>query len=238
MKQISLVLFTIIFLNTLSFAQDSSNSLKAKNHISIDPLSPIFGTFQAQYERQIANHWSIGLNVGIKFSSIIKVSGIDGNKIKSEEFNFTGYKFIPEIRWYFQKNQTGLMGFYAGAYFKYLKVTDDFAGVYTDDNLENHDFLFDTNVQSFGGGIEIGYKLQVKKRFFIDFLISGPGIAVYTYSLKEAIPVPEAFFDDLAEVLSDYGILEHMDSDIEFSNQSGKVTLPAYRVAIKIGYTF
>jgi len=243
MKQISLVLFTIIFLNTFSFAQDSSGSLEAmyqeKNHISIDPLSPIFGSYQMQYERKIANNLSVSLNVGIRLSSgILKLSGIEGNKIKTDEFNFTGYKFIPEIRWYLQKNQAGLMGFYAGAYFKYSNITDDIVGVYTDDNLENHDFEFGANINNYGGGIVLGYKLHIRKRFFIDFLITGPGIAFYSYSLNEVKPIPEAFYDELSKVLSDYGILKHIDSDIDFKNQSGKIILPSYRYGIKIGYTF
>lgn len=243
MKQIFITLCLTMFSYVFSFSQDSSRPLEAiyqkKNHISIDPISPIFGSYQMQYEREIANHLSIGLNVGIKFSSgIIKVNGIDGNKVKTDEFNFTGYKLIPEIRWYLQKDQTGLMGFYAGAYFKYLNITDDIVGVYTDDNLENHDFQFGANIHNYGGGIELGYKLRIKKRFFIDFLITGPGISFYSYSLNEVRPVPEAFYDELSKVLSDYGILKHIDSTIDFKNQSGKITLPSYRYGIKIGYAF
>lgn len=243
MKHFFLALFVTLFLNVSCFAQGSSYPFKglnrSKNHISIDPLLPIFGSSQVQFERQIANQVSVSLAAGIKFSSgIIEVSGIKGNKVKTNDFNFRGYKFIPEFRWYLQKNQANLIGFYAGAYFKYSNITDDIVGVYTDDDLEQHDFEFGATIRNYGGGLELGYKLQVKKRFFIDFLITGPGIAFYSYSVKEVQPVPEAFYDEFSKVLSDYGILKHIDTNINFKNQSGKIILPSYRYGLKIGYAF
>ena len=240
MKQISLVLFTIIFLSTFSFAQDSSSSLEVKNHISIDPVLPIFGMYQVQYERAIGNRISFGLSIGYKGSSgIVEIASVDFARFRSEPLNFKGFKLVPEFRWYVQKSHTGLSGFYIGAYFKYQKYKNELAGDYTGVDGNISPILIDVDALSLAPGLEVGYKLSVGKNFFLDFIIAGPGISFNTLDLHEVNPVPEAFYDDLTETLKDFGIIDVIDPDFEINgNQKTKVTLPAYRYGIKIGYTF
>jgi hypothetical protein len=48
----------VIFYSFLTQAQE-------KNHISIDPFLPVFGTVQLQYERGISVNMSIGLSLPV-----------------------------------------------------------------------------------------------------------------------------------------------------------------------------
>jgi hypothetical protein len=177
--------------------------------------------------------------VGYKTSSgIFKLKGLEGEKITTDDFNFKGVKIIPEFRWYIQ-NQ-GLSGFYTGAYLKYQNYTGDIDGIYTDDALLNHNIDMEGTIETFAVGLEVGYKLMIKKRFFIDFIIAGPGVSFNTFELKENAPIPEAFYTDVSEAISNYGIFEHLDTDfkINANHKSETKMLPAFRYGIKFGYTF
>ncbi len=107
-----------------------------KNYIGVDPFLPVFGTVQVQYERGITENMSLSMNVGLKTSSgIFKLRGLETNKITTDDFNFRGFKIIPEYRWYVQKQ--GFTGLYMGAYFKYQNYRVDIKGAYTDNTSQN-----------------------------------------------------------------------------------------------------
>ena len=211
-----------------------------KNHISMDPFLPIFGTFQFQYERGINEKMSIGLSTGLKLSSgVFNISGIDINRISTDEFNFKGIKILPEFRWYLQRSSNGLSGFYAGAYTKYQNFNDAITGVYTDNDQIDNDIEIDTKIRTLSAGLEIGYKLMIKRGFFIDFLIAGPGISTNKLRLEERKPIPDEFYEDLSDALSQYGFFEWLDADFRINgNQDTNIVLPAFRYGIKLGYSF
>lgn len=211
-----------------------------KNHVSVDPFLPIFGTYQLQYERALGPNTTVGISVGIKTSSgIFEVSGIDVNRISTKDFNFNGIKLLPEFRWYIKKSPHGYFGFYTGAYAKYQNFKDGISGVYVDSNQQDNPILIDAKIRTIGLGVEVGYKLQVKKRFYIDFLIAGPGISFNKVQLQEVEPVPEEFYDDLSDALAEYGFFEWLNPDFRINgNQDTDITLPSFRYGVKLGYTF
>ncbi len=211
-----------------------------KNHLSVDPFLPIFGTIQLQYERAVNNKMSMGLSVGAKTSSgVFAVSGIEGDKISTNEFNFKGIKILPEFRWYIERSKDGLSGFYTGIYLKYQNFEDAITGVYIDSNQIANDIEIDANIQTFAGGLEIGYKLMVRERFFIDFVIAGPGISTNKIKLLEKQAIPKEFYEDLSNELSQYGFFDWLDPDFRINgNQDTDIVLPAFRYGVKIGYTF
>jgi hypothetical protein len=218
-----------------------STCLKAqeKHYVSIDPFLPVFGTTQLQYERGISKNMSLSLSVGFKLSSgIFKLRGIDTNKIITEDFNFKGIKIIPEYRWYLQKQ--GLSGFYLGAYLKFQQYTNAIDGTYIDNSAENFTIALDAKIKTLALGVQLGYKLIVIKNFFIDFLITGPGLSFNTFELKENAPIPQGFYDDLSEAISNYGIFDFIDTDFQINaNQKSETKiLPAFRYGIKFGYRF
>ncbi|WP_299439269.1 DUF3575 domain-containing protein [uncultured Aquimarina sp.] len=211
-----------------------------KNHITIDPLLPIFGTVQVQYERAVSDKMSVGVSVGLKTGSgIFKIPGINRDQISIDEFSFKGIKVLPEFRWYTQKSSNGLSGFYVGAYAKYQNFTDEISGIYTDTNQIDSAIEIDANIITFAGGLEIGYKLMIWERFFIDFLIAGPGVSTNKIKLVEKQPVPDEFYDDVSDALSEYAIFDGLNLDFRINgNQDTTIVLPAFRYGIKLGYSF
>ncbi|MDO5979547.1 hypothetical protein [Flavivirga spongiicola] len=227
----------LILVSYSGFTQDKDIS---KNHISIDPILPLFGTFQLNYERAFTDDLSFGLSFGYKDSSgLFEVTKINFDRFDSNDLNFSGFKIIPEFRWYFQKSKIGLNGLYTGVYYKYQNASADLGGIYTSINDEISNILIDANLKSSVIGVELGYKWQLKSGFFIDLIFAGPGFSSNQIELTEIEPVPEAFYDDLTEALRDIGIIDFIDPDFEVNgNQKTKITLPAWRYGIKFGYSF
>ncbi len=229
----------LILVSYSGFTQDKDLDI-SKNHISIDPILPIFGTFQLNYERALTKDLSFGLSFGYKGSSgLFEVTKIDFNRFDSNDLNFSGFKVIPEFRWYFQKSKSGLNGLYFGAYYKYQDASADLGGLYTSIEGDDSDILIDANLKSSVFGVQLGYKWPLKNGFFIDLIFAGPGFSCNQIELTEIEPVPEAFYDDLSEALRDIGIIDFIDPDFEVNgNQKTKITLPAWRYGIKFGYSF
>ena len=230
----SIILFVgFLLLWTGTSAQD-------KNHISIDPFLPIFGTYQIQYERLLNDNMSLGVSLGFKTSSgIFEVSGIDGNRITTNDFNFKGIKLLPEFRWYLQNTAAGLFGFYVGTFTKYQNFKDDISGIYLDSNQMQNNIAINAKVRTFGFGLEVGYKLKIREHFYIDFLIAGPGITTNKIKLTEEQAIPDEFYDDLSDALKEYGFFEWLNPDFRINgNQDTDIVLPAFRYGVKIGYTF
>ncbi|WP_299275384.1 hypothetical protein [uncultured Psychroserpens sp.] len=236
---IYLLTSALILISHSSFAQDEDLDI-VKNYISVDPILPLFGTFQANYERGIGTNTSLGVSFGYKGSSgVFEVTQISFDRFDSNDLNFSGFKIIPEFRWYFQKRKSGLNGLYLGAYFKYQDASADLGGVYRSRNDEVSEILIDANLKSSVFGIELGYKWQLKKGFFIDLIFAGPGFSTNRITLTEISAVPQAFYDDLSEALQDIGIIDFIDPDFRVNgNQETKITLPAWRYGIKLGYAF
>ena len=211
-----------------------------KNHVSLDPLLPFFGTAQIQYERSIFKRVSFSLSIGYKFSSgVFDVSELSFDRFETEEFDLTGIKLIPEIRWYIQKSHTGLTGFYVGTYFRYQDRSGNITGDYTSLEREVSRILIEANLDTSNVGVEIGYKLVLKNGFFLDFIIAGPGLSFNSLELREIEPVPQAFYDDLNETLRDLGIVDLLDPDFRINgNQRTSFPTVAFRYGFKIGYSF
>ena len=213
---------------------------KVQNHLNIDPFVVFFGTYQVQYERSIKKDLSLSLTVGYKSSSgVLQLPGINFASFSTDDFDFQGIKLVPEFRWYVQDHDQGLYGFYVGSYVKYQNSSEDISGIYTDVNNEEFPIRMDTDVQSWSFGVEVGYKLKIKSRCFIDFIIAGPGINHVSFKLKEKVPVPDAFYDDLSDALERYGFFDLINTDFQIKpNQESSITLPALRYGIKFGYAF
>jgi len=80
----------------------------------------------------------------------------------------------------------------------------------------------------------------VKSKFFIDFLIAGQGLSFHNIDLQENKPIPQGFYDDLSEAASRYEIFDYFDANfkINVNQKSERITLPAFRYGIKLGYRF
>ncbi|QDO94833.1 DUF3575 domain-containing protein [Formosa sediminum] len=212
------------------------------NEISFEVPQILNAVYQLSYERYIWKNFTANLGIGYKGKEgLVKLSGLDGEHIKTDEIFYTGYQIIPEIRYYLKSTaRKPLIGFYFGAYFKYSNYNSDFDGDYINQYEEHLSFEFDMSTSVSSVGLMFGYKLPISKHFNIDFMIAGPGAGHYNFKFKNSKDLPDEFYDDLNEALEDYTILDLINSDFKFSkvNRSSKFSAFSFRYGIAIGYMF
>lgn len=218
-----------------------SRPVKA-NEIAFIATDLIDGTFQIKYERLISNHFSVDLGIGYKGTQgLVNLSGLDTEKIKTSDITYSGIKLIPEARYYLNNiRQTGMIGFYVGAYVKYSGFNSDLDGTYINDAGTLFDLEFDAKIGVTSVGLMVGYKLPVSKRFAVDFLIAGPGAGFYNFSLDNKKDLPDEFYDDFNEALEKYSIFDLLEGDFRFSNVKRKsdLRLPSFRYSVSLTYSF
>ena len=236
-----LVLFIVIVPAT---AQDEPQvpDKEVKNKVGLMVTDLINGSTLLSYERALGKHISVGLNAGYKGKEgLISLSGLDTEQLQTGDITYSGAKFIPEFRYYLnEKGNKMLTGFYFGAYLKFLNYKSDLGGTFINSVGESFDVLYEGKIGVVSGGLMVGYKLDVSKRFSIDFLIAGPGAGNYNFKLKNIIPPPDEFYDALNEALEEYSILDFLNADFEFNDnkRSNNLFLPEFRYGITLGYSF
>ncbi|MDW5288675.1 DUF3575 domain-containing protein [Formosa sp. PL04] len=240
-----LILFTLFsqfgYAQEITF-EDNKTYTNYKNEVSFDALQVINGVYQFGYERYIWNNLTASLSLGYKGKEgLVKISGLDGEKIKTGDVFYTGYQIIPEVRYYLKNTaHSTLTGFYFGAYLKYSNYKSDLDGSYINSEDVSYVLKFDLEVDVTSIGFMVGYKLPISKHFNIDFIIAGPGSGHYNFRLKNEQDLPEEFYEDLNAELEDYTLLDIINSDFEFSqvNNNSKFSALSFRYGISIGYTF
>lgn len=243
--KISTILLAIALLATISVSsqQASGNDMEQKNHIMFNPFALIFGKIQVQYERALSHNLSLGLSVGAKTSSgVFDTPGLNTATITTNNLSFSGIEFTPEFRWYLQETERNHTGFFLGAYYRYQNYKDELKGVYTSSVTDISSPLdIETSLVSNAVGLEVGYKLPIKKHFYIDFLIAGPGVSFNKSKIQEKQPLPVEFYliDAGFAIVQEYEFLDALNTKINF-NEKGEATftLPAFHYGIRIGYSF
>jgi hypothetical protein len=210
-----------------------------KNYVGIDPFLPLFGTIQPQYERALSPHFSAVIGVGYKSSSgLFEIGGIQTESINLNDFDFQGFKILPELRWY--PGQTELLGFYTGIYYKYQSNNSNLTGIYTDDNGSAVSVDLDLELSSNTAGLEVGYKVKAWKGLFLDFIFAGVGLTSHRVSIAENTNLPEEFYRRFSEASERYIVLKDLKPKINLSAQDldTRVVLPNLRYGLKIGWAF
>ncbi|MDP5081632.1 MAG: hypothetical protein NWP87_03175, partial [Winogradskyella sp.] len=146
----NLYLFFLISLMALPLmAQEDIDLKQNKNQIDIELTDIPTAFFSFSYERAIGKHMSVGLGVGFKSEDgLIQFSGIDTNRIQTNDITYSGYKLIPEFRYYINESIDGAMlsGFYVGAYLKYSDFKSDLIGNYVDSQEVSHLFEYEGKI--------------------------------------------------------------------------------------------
>ncbi|MFV0572879.1 MAG: DUF3575 domain-containing protein [Xanthomarina gelatinilytica] len=243
--KLSVISITLLLLSSSLFCQEleNSNSRKlVKNEISFEVLQVINGVYQLSYERYIWNRFTGSLAFGYKGKEgLIKLSGIDKERLKTDEVFYSGYQIAPEIRYYLKNtSNNNLNGFYLGLYYKYSNYKSELNGTYFTEAGTPYDLQFDMKMNISSLGFLIGYKLPVTKHINIDFMIAGPGAGNYNFELVNKKDLPEEFYEDFNEALEQYSILDFINSDFRFSevNSRSKFSAFSFRYGIAVGYTF
>lgn len=233
-----ILLFAVLNIN----GQETDKITETKNEVGLEITDFINGAYQLKYERLLGKHISVGLGIGLKGENgIIKLSGLDTDQIKTNEITYSGFKIIPEVRYYIKKSQQYSMdGFYFGAFLKYSNYQSDLNGTYINDALESFIIEFDADIKVTSIGFLIGYKLPLSNKFSIDFLIAGPGVGFYNFSFVNKEDLPDEFYEDFNQAMENYSIFDLLDGDFRFksTNTKSDFTIPSLRYGISLGYSF
>lgn len=247
MKNIGIFFLLILFVCN-SFAaekglrKEKTDSVKRYNEIGLVVTDLVDASYQFRYERKLTPHISVGLGTAFKGDQgLVKISGIDRERLKTGDITYSGFKLIPDVRYYLNKTQQfELDGFYFGAYMKYFNFHSDLTGTYFTSAGEEYILDFDARVNILSTGLMLGYKLAVSKRFNIDFMILGPGTSNHSYKLKNRKPVPDEFYEDLNEALKNFSVYDFINGDFNFRLKDEKTSFStlSFRYGITVAYTF
>jgi len=219
----------------------SRAAVAQKNFISVDPVLPLFGTAELHYERSLLSRFSVVMGVGNKFSSgLLEISGVNTDQIQTNDLSLHGIRLLPEVRWYVSADDKGLTGLYVGMYYKYQTNKCEMYGSYVPDTGKVTDVDLDFSIRTHGFGAEIGYKLSIYRKLYVDFIISGLGLAFSSMDLEERTDVPEEYFSDLSQEVKQVFLLNGLTPDLLITDQTlhGTFTLPSMRYGVKIGLGF
>ncbi len=231
-----------VFANAQANQKEKNDSTGHRNELSLVVTDLIDGSYQIRYERKIRDHISVGLGTALKTKKgLVNISGIDKEKIKTSDITYSGFKLIPDIRYYLKKTQQyELDGFYFGAYSKYFHFGSDINGTYINSSSEEYKIDMDVNINILSLGFMVGYKLALNNRFTVDFLILGPGTSRQSYKIKNKVQLPAEFYDDLNEALQNFSLYDFIGSDFRFHLQDARTDFStfSFRYGITVGYSF
>ncbi|WP_136480614.1 DUF3575 domain-containing protein [Cognatitamlana onchidii] len=212
-----------------------------KNEVKFQLTDVINGRYTVGYERAVGRHIGVALSVGNKTKDgLLKISGLDSEFFKTNDLTYSGFRIVPEVKYYLNEHTQGMLsGFYFGAYITYVNLKSEFKGIYMNEDGD-FPFHYDVNIRTNSLGFMVGYKLPVSKRFYIDFMIAGPGAGNYRFEFKEIVAAPDEFWIDLNDELELISIFDLINADFEFSssNTSDSLILPSFRYGITLGYSF
>lgn len=241
MKKLIITAISIFAIGN-SYCQELEVEDIKKNEIAIVLLDLIDGSYNFKYERLLGDHFSANLGLAYKGENgLFSLSGLDGEKIKTNDITYSGLKITPELRYYLNNScHESLRGFYFGAYLKYSRYQSDLIGTYINTAQESFSIEFDATVKVTSVGFMVGYKLPISKRFSLDFLIAGPGSGNYEFTFKNKKDLPDEFYEDFNNALEKYPIFNFLNGDFRFSSIDRKTKFSAvsFRYGISLGYSF
>lgn len=176
MKKISTIILLIILWKVCT-AQNNIDTNVYKNFFYLNPLPFINNTFQINFERHISNKIGILLSGGFTFVGNYD----DGKRGGNGELQIRIYLF--NIKHKARK----LFYFCPFTKFQYIEST---LGYYQKNN-NNQEYYFidqpDVYINSYSGGILIGFKWILNTRLAIDTYIGG-GLQISQFNGEKAFP--------------------------------------------------
>jgi len=238
-------LFFVFIFNQASFAQVEENRFKErKNQIKINVLPLVaLNTVQLSYERTIKDNFTIGGSINGSFSkeapSFIDLDFVSELSFSGDEFS--SFTIMPQFKWYPNlSNRKAPHGFYLGGLIRYQNLDFKTDAKYDDLTTTTEDFKLDVELSSFSVGMELGYQIQFKNNWLLDFSFFGPRLAFNTLTTETNEILDNEVLSALSQELNNVIGNNFFDTDATVTNERSedKFILPGFRYAISVGYNF
>lgn len=250
------VLGVVFALSNLNLSAQTSYSLykperEFKNTIRFNVTNPlIFGgkSLIFGYERQLKNNRSFSINIGQAAIPNLEKGFSDEFREKTV-LSQGGFHISGDYRFYLSKlNKYGApRGVYIGPYYSYNRFSKGQDWQYTDEDSNTKNINSDLSLKIHQVGFELGYQFVFWKRFSVDLILMGPGVASYKVKASAEGNLTDAerelFFEKLNQALKDKfpgysgSVGDNADGEFE-KNGSVSTTSLGYRYMINVGYRF
>lgn len=189
MKHLYVLMLLVVWCCGGMYQTADAQEIQKRNLVKINGLTLLGGKFSAEYERLLTDRIAVGAAVsfrpenGLPFGSQIR-KWVDSDEVDRLLNNLTtsNFSITPEVRFY-TSSRGAFGGFYVAPYVKFASY--DLAVPYEFDlELEQHgQMLYDRTetiplkgqIQSFTGGVSVGFNFRLSDRFYLDWRIIGPG---------------------------------------------------------------
>ena len=237
------LIFTVALFTLFVTVTAQKDTVLLKNELAIVISDFIDAGMHLRFEKKLINHFSVSLGAAHKGKDgMINISGLNTPSIKTSNIAYSGIKVLTELRYYLKKTQRYTMdGFYTGLYSKSSFYKSGITGTFTDEfNEEEYLISIDTKIRIQSFGCLVGYKLALNKRFTLDFLFAGPGVAYFYFDLKPGITLPDQFYSDLNSSLKHFSYFDTTNPDFNFNpvRMKSKVKTLSFRYNISLGFSF
>jgi len=258
-KGISSVLFIALIYafsitNLRSQTSDSLNkpAKEFKNTIRFNVTNPlIFGgkSLIFGYERILKHNRSFSINIGQAALPNFENGFSDEFRSKTV-LSQGGFHISGDYRWYLGKinKYSAPRGVYIGPYYSYNRYSKGHDWEYTKEGTtDTKNFNSDLGLKIQQLGVELGYQFVFWKRFSVDLILVGPGIASYKVNTTAVGDLTDEerqlFFEKLNQALKDKfpgysgAIGENADGEFEKTGARSTTSL-GYRYMVNLGYRF
>ena len=251
--KVHFILGFVFCLHATGLSAQTSDSLakpekEFKNTIHFNITNPlIFGgkSLIFGYERQLKNNRSFSINIGQ--ASLSPFNFLDDTELKAKSIlSEGGFHISGDFRFYLSKlnKYNAPRGVYIGPYFSHNSFNKKHSWEYTKDGNSSLTVESDLNIKINQIGFELGYQFVFWKRFSVDMVLIGPGVAAYNMKANVGGNLSdedrEKFIEKLIDPLKDkFPGFDGLDLDGEFIKKgSTNTTSLGYRYMVQIGYRF
>lgn len=253
---INLLLCSLLFaIGSLQLSAQASDSVykperEFKNTIRFNITNPlIFGgkSLIFGYERQLKNSRSFSINIGQAAIPSLENGFSDEFRAKTV-LSDKGFHISGDYRFYLSSLNkfSAPRGVYVGPYYSYNTFSKGHSWEYTGETNNAKSLESDMDLRIHTVGVELGYQFVFWKRFSVDLILMGPGVAGYkikaTANGNLTDEERELFFEKLNQALKDKfpgysGSLGENNGEFEKTGSRSTTSL-GFRYMVNVGYRF